>query len=117
MNSSQIVDTLVDVAPFIMYAAVMIKIYKGWKSVKGRVDAQHRGQLAALLSMLAVVVAIFLAANAYALIFYGKTYLSLHVFQMFIIGNCAVYWLVIEYLTGDAAPTQGSDRESADRAG
>lgn len=117
MNASQIIDVLVDLAPFAMYTAVLIKLYRSWRTVKSDVPDVHRSRLAAVMTLLAVVIGCFLAANVYALAVYGKTYLSLHVFQLFIMGNCVVYWLVIDLLTKDAVTIQGNASESANRIG
>lgn len=112
MNMPTLVNHIVDLASFLFYIAVLGKIALGWLSVRKDQDAQRRHRLAAVLLLLVVVIVCFLAANVYALAFYGSTYLSLYVFQMFIMGNCLVYWLVVDILTKDSAPTaQGPNRE------
>jgi len=114
MLSAKIADTLVDLAPFVLYSAVLIKIFRSWRLIKSDAEAHRRHRLAAVLMLLTLVIACFLASNVYALAVYGKTYLSLFVFQMFIIGNCLVYWLVIDILTKDSLPAQGMPSESTD---
>lgn len=103
----------VDLTPFLIYSAVLWKVWSSWRLVKRGADLARRHRMAAVLGLLGLVVACFLAANAYALAFYGKTYLSIRMFQLFLAGNCAVYWLVLDILTKDSVPEQGQPRESA----
>lgn len=114
MNSTKVIDFLIDTAPFIMYLALLVKIHFSWREGKERFDEVRRHRIAAVLVMAAVVIAIFLASNAYALLIYGKTFLSLRFFQMFIVGNCVVYWMLIDFILKEPVPTQGRLRESAD---
>lgn len=114
MLTPKIIDMLVDLTPFVIYLAVLGKIYRSWKLIKAEADEARRNKLAAVLLILTVVIALFLGSNVYALAVYGKTYLSLRMFQLFIIGNCIVYWLLIDVVTKDSVPAQGKLRESAD---
>lgn len=109
-----VVDFIIDISPFAIYAAVLVKLYRSWKTVRATSDETQKNRLAAVMTLLAVVIAVLLASNVYALTVYGKTYMSLRVFQLFLVGNCAVYWLLIDLLTKSALPEQGKLSESAD---
>ena len=63
---------------------------------------QREARLAAILLLLTVCTLTFMAANAYVLGAYGKTLLSIKVFQMFVLSNCMAYWLVLDLITKDA---------------
>lgn len=109
MITSQTVDTLVDLAPFAMYLAVLVKLLFGWRKVRrSGLNSGHT----AIFALLGLVVTCLLAANVYAFAVEGKTYLSLKVFQMFLVGNWLVYWIVIDFLT--RSPEEGAPRESAE---
>lgn len=114
MITQTVIDFIVDLAPFVIYLAVLWKLYSSWKLIKLQADEDRKDKLAAVLLIVAIVIGLFLASNVYALAVYGKTYLSLRVFQLFLVGNCIVYWLLIEIVTKDSVPEQGKLRESAD---
>jgi hypothetical protein len=57
----------------------------------------------ALLLLVSVCTIVFMISNVYTLQVMGKTLLSLRVFQMFVVGNCAVYWLVLDLITRDTS--------------
>lgn len=110
MSTPQTIDILIDLAPFAMYLAVLVKLLFGWRKVKAHGFNSGHG---AIFALLALVVTSLLAANVYAFAVEGKTYLSLKVFQMFLVGNWLVYWIVIDFLT--RAPEQKeASRESTD---
>lgn len=113
MNTDSIINLVVDVFPFLMYSAVLFKVWQSWSKVKVSADAARRHRMAAILILFSVVVICLLGANAYAFVATGKTYLSIRGFQIFLVGNCIVYWLVIDILTKDSIPEQGHERESA----
>lgn len=70
-----------------------------------RFEARRRktNQLMALLLLVSVCTIVFMISNVYTLQVMGKTLLSLRVFQMFVVGNCAVYWLVLDLITRDTS--------------
>lgn len=65
-------------------------------------DRRKEARLAAVLLLLTVCTLTFMAANAYVLGTYGKTLLSMRVFQMFVLSNCVAYWLILDLITKDA---------------
>ncbi|MNQ55097.1 hypothetical protein D3C85_691800 [compost metagenome] len=112
MNTPQMIDLLVDFAPFFLYSGLLLKLLFSWRKLKG-IDRCRRSKISALLLLVTVVVATFLSANVYALMVYGKTFLSIRVFQMFVVGNCLVYWLLVDQLTKYACK-QGTLCDAAD---
>lgn len=102
MSAEQWSNLLVNAVPFLLYGALLFKLYSAWRRVRSMEDRCKEARLAAVLLLLTVCTLTFMAANAYALGVYGKTFLSLRVFQMFVLSNCAAYWLVLDLITKDA---------------
>lgn len=111
-NINEYLNLLIDLVPFLIYGAVLLKVWGSWRQVKTSPDEVRRNRMVAVLILLSVVVVCFLAGSAYTYIAYGKSYLSIRVFQLFVVGNCAVYWLLLDILTKDSVPEQGQSRES-----
>ncbi len=116
INLKSFFDFLVDAAPFVLYAAVLHKLYKSWVKIKQMSDVVRKHTLVPVIMIMALVSGIALASNIYALVAYGQTYMSLRVFQLFLAGNCAAYWLMLDIIVKDAAPhEEGSLSEPANR--
>ena len=113
MNTETLINMTIDSVPFLLYGAVLLKVLQCWKKVKVAADPTRRHRMASILILFSVVVICLLGANGYALLVYGKTYLSIRGFQLFLVVNCAVYWLVLDILTKDSIPDQGRQSESA----
>ncbi len=113
MTTEALFNLLIDISPFTLYGAVLWKVFKSWNLVKVAADPTRRQRMAPILILFSVVVICLLGANGYALLVYGKTYLSIRGFQLFLVVNCVVYWLVLDILTKDSIPDQGRQRESA----
>jgi hypothetical protein len=106
------INFLVDMAPFVMYFAVLIKLYRSYRAIsKAGISEAWRARVLGILALLTLVIGTLLASNAYALAIYGKTFMSLRVFQMFIMGNCVVYWLIIDVLIKVSVSDQEVIRE------
>lgn len=112
MNTETLINMAIDAIPFLIYGAVLLKVIKSWKLVKVAADPTRRHRMASILILFSVVVICLLGANGYALLVYGKTYLSIRGFQIFLVVNCLVYWLVLDILTKDSIPDQGHESES-----
>lgn len=113
MNTETLINMTIDSVPFLLYGAVLLKVLQSWKKVKVAADPTRRHRMASILILFSVVVICLLGANGYALLVYGKTYLSIRGFQLFLVVNCVVYWLVLDILTKDSIPDQGRQSESA----
>lgn len=109
---NKLFNVLVDVLPFLLYGAVLAKVWGSWRIVKQSADEVRRCRMGAVLILLIVVVACFLAGSAYTLVAYGKSYLAIRVFQLFVVGNVVVYWLLLDILTKDSVPGKEQTRES-----
>lgn len=97
-----LIDTVVSALPFLLYSALLIKLFVVWKRIFSVKDRHQEARLAAILLLMTVCTLTFLAANAYTLHVSGKTLLSMKVFQMFVLSNCMAYWLILDLITKDA---------------
>lgn len=97
-----LIDTVVSALPFLLYSALLIKLFVVWKRIFRVKDRHQEARLAAILLLMTVCTLTFLAANAYTLHVSGKTLLSMKVFQMFVLSNCMAYWLILDLITKDA---------------
>lgn len=95
-------DLLVTAMPFLMYSALLCKLFLVWKRVFRVKHKQREARLAAILLLMTLCTLTFMAANAYALEAYGNTLLSMRVFQMFVLSNYVAYWLILDLITKDA---------------
>ncbi len=100
-------DLVIDIVPFALYSALLIKVLFTWLKLKARAKSEfipeatprNPNLMMAIVLLLAICTMTFMAANAYALVAMDKALLSLRVFQMFVIGNCAAYWLVLDLIS------------------
>lgn len=99
-------DFAISAAPFLLYSTLLCKLFVVWRRVFSLKDRKQEARLAAILLLMTVCILTFLAANAYMLEAYGKTLLSVKVFQMFVLGNCMAYWLILDLITKDASEDQ-----------
>jgi len=102
MNYEALVDQLINLVPFLLYTALLVKLVVSWRRIRKMKDRCREARLTAVLLLITLCTLTFMAANAHALLFYGKTLLSFRVFQMFVLGNCAAYWLVLDLITTDS---------------
>lgn len=98
-----LIDLAVSATPFIIYSALLIKLFLVWKAVFRVKDRKQESRLVAILLLMTLCTLTFMAANAYMLEVYGKTLLSMRVFQMFVLSNCMAYWLILDLITKDAS--------------
>lgn len=109
-------DILIDAIPFVIYSMLLVKAGKVWKrliatlpktELRGRrgcqihVERRKTNLLMAILMLLTLCTLVFMASNIYTLIALEKTLLSIKVFQMFVVGNCVFYWLVLDLVVKD----------------
>jgi hypothetical protein len=108
MNYQLITDVVIAAAPFVLYTALLIKLVLVWKRVFKVKDRPREARLAAILLLMTVCTLTFMIANAYVLQVYGKTLMSVRVFQMFVLSNCLVYWLTLDLITKAASENDAS---------
>lgn len=114
INWKSFFDLAVDIAPFVIYGALMVKLYRSWRRIDQLADVVRKHTLVPVVMIMALVIGCALASNVYALVAYGKTFMSIRVFQLFLVANCVVYWLLIDILTKNAVVEEGTLRESTD---
>ena len=102
MNAEQWFNLFVNAAPFLLYGALLFKLYSAWRRVRSMEDRCKEARLAAILLLMTLCTLTFMAANAYVLVTYGKTLLSMRVFQMFVLSNYVAYWLILDLITKGA---------------
>lgn len=102
MSAEQWANLFVNAVPFLLYGALLVKLYSAWRRVRSMEDRCRETRLAAVLLLLTVCTLTFMAANAYVLEAYGKTLLSMRVFQMFVLSNYVAYWLILDLITKGA---------------
>lgn len=115
MNTTQYLNLFIDLLPFVLYTGLLGKLFVSWLSLKG-IKEGSRHPLAAVMLLASVTIVLFIASNVYALAVYGKTFLSIRVFQMFVIANCIVYWVLIDLLVRGARK-QDSQEKTSELAG
>jgi len=111
--------SVIDAVPFLLYSVLLLRAVAVWRRLRRTMahceerrscppamarEAERRktNLLMALLLLVSVCTVVFMISNAYTLQEWGRTLLSLRVFQMFVVGNCAVYWLVLDLIMRDA---------------
>lgn len=102
MHISGWIDTAISAVPFVLYLALLIKLFLVCSQVFKVKDRRQESKLAAILLLMVVCTLTFMAANVYVLEVYGKTLLSMRVFQMFVLSNCMAYWLILDLINKDA---------------
>ena len=102
MNAEQWANLFVNAVPFLLYSALLAKLFLVWKRVFRVKDRHREARLAAILLLMTLCTLTFMAANAYVLEAYGKTLLSMRVFQMFVLSNYVAYWLILDLITKGA---------------
>lgn len=100
--NSHTIDVVVTALPFLLYSVLLGKLAWSWGRVRRIADRRKEGRLAAIIAIIALCTLTFMVANAYAIHIWGKTFLSFKVFQMFVLGNCLAYWLVLDLVAGEA---------------
>lgn len=120
MNIAKFINQSIDYIPFLIYALLIGKIMMSWMAMKS-IDPNSRSKLAAPLLLVVVVALVFMVANLYALAVFGKTLISIRVYQMFVVGNCVALWVLINIIVNmakkDSAPTgqaEGTPSEPTD---
>lgn len=103
MFGPHLLDIAIAAAPFLLYSALLVKLFLVWKRVFRNQGRKQEARLAAVLLLMTLCTLTFMAANAYMLEVYGKTLLSMRVFQMFVLSNCVANWLILDLITKDAS--------------
>lgn len=65
-------------------------------------DKKKESLLNALVIVLIISILTFVGANAYMLTYRGETLLTIRMFQVFVMANFFVYWLILALLRKEA---------------
>lgn len=88
-------STLLDYGIFAVYGAISCQLVSTWWRFRHCQGRRQETLLSLLLLFMIFSVLVFVAANAYLLSYTGQTLLSMRIFQMFVIANGFVYWLIL----------------------
>lgn len=109
-------EVMINAVPFVLYTLLLFKSFLIWRRLRKKTDGvkplyypvrqwevrKKVNLLMAVLALVSLCSVTFMASNIYALLMWEKTFLSLKVFQMFVVSNCAAYWLVLDLISKDA---------------
>ena len=96
------IDWFVNAIPFAIYTVLLSKLESVWRHLSRTDDSVKAKRLIAVVAILAICTVLFMSANAYALFAMGSTLLSMKFFQMFVVGNCVAYWMVLDLVVWEA---------------
>jgi len=94
---------IVDYAIFLGYSVLLWQTLSSWWHLKRVTDKRKESILTALLLVMMISILAFVGANAYLLQYRGETLLSMRLFQIFVVANFFVYWLMITLLRKEVA--------------
>lgn len=91
-------DRLVDFGIFLGYGFLLFQTVRSWFRLRHINRKRHVNLLSVLVVLMTVCVMLFISANYYMLEVMGQTLLSIRVFQVFVLCNGIVYWLVLSLI-------------------
>lgn len=94
---------VVDYAIFLGYSVLLWQTLSSWLYLKRIADKRKESLLTAILLVMMISILAFVGANAYLLQYRGETLLSMRLFQIFVVANFFVYWLMITLLRKEVA--------------
>lgn len=99
----ELLTNFVDYAIFLGYAILLWHSVAAWLHLKKVADKRKESLLTAILLVMMISILAFVGANLYLLQYRGETLLSMRVFQIFVVANFFVYWLIITLLRKEVA--------------
>lgn len=99
----ELLTNVVDYAIFLGYSVLLWQTLSSWWHLKKVTDKRKESILTALLLVMMISILAFVGANAYLLQYRGETLLSMRLFQIFVVANFFVYWLMITLLRKEVA--------------
>lgn len=97
----------VDSAIFFGYSLLMWQTVQTWFCLKKTKKSKRESTLSALIVVMAFSILAFVFANAYMLYYLGETLLTMRLFQIFVMANFFVYWLILNLLKKEAVDDAG----------
>lgn len=89
---------VLDYSIFLVYSALLWQAISCWWQMKSLKDKRKESLLNALVIVMIVSILTFVGANAYMLTYRGETLLTMRMFQVFVMANFFVYWLILALL-------------------
>tara|TARA_R110002124_G_scaffold208224_3_gene374640 strand:- start:39 stop:359 length:321 start_codon:yes stop_codon:yes gene_type:complete len=94
----ELLTHFVDYGIFLAYSVLLWQTLASWRHLKRVTNKRKESILNAILLVMVISILTFVAANAYMLQYRGETLLSIRLFQIFVVANFFVYWLMITLL-------------------
>lgn len=88
----------VDYLIFLGYSLLLWQTLSSWWKLRRIADKRKESLLTALLLVMMISILAFVGANAYMLQYRGETLLTMRLFQIFVMANFFVYWLILTLL-------------------
>lgn len=88
----------VDYLIFLGYSVLLWQTLTSWWHLRKITDKRKEAILTSLLLVMMISILTFVGANAYMLQYRGETLLSMRLFQIFVMANFFVYWLILTLL-------------------
>lgn len=98
METARIATHIVDYGVFLAYSTLLWQAINSWWSMRSKANRRSETLLTAILLIMMISILTFVAANAYMLQYRGETLLSMRLFQVFVMANFFVYWLILTLL-------------------
>lgn len=92
----------VDYSIFLGYSVLLWQTLSSWWDLRRVKDKRRESILTALLIVMVISIMAFVGANAYMLQYQGETLLTMRLFQIFVLANFFVYWLILTLLRKEA---------------
>lgn len=103
MPAITVLTYFVDYAIFLGYSILLWQTLTSWLQLRRSNGRKRESILTALLLVMMISILAFVAANLYLLQYRGETLLSMRLFQIFVVANFFVYWLIITLLRREVA--------------
>jgi len=94
----QLATHFVDYLIFLGYSVLLWQTLTSWWHLRKISDKRKESLLTAILLVMMISILAFVGANAYMLQYRGETLLSMRLFQIFVMANFFVYWLILTLL-------------------
>lgn len=94
----ELLTHFVDYGIFLAYSVLLWQTLASWRHLKRVTNKRKESILNAILVVMVISILAFVGANAYMLQYRGETLLSIRLFQIFVVANFFVYWLMITLL-------------------
>lgn len=98
----QFATHFLDYSIFLVYSILLWQAISCWIHMKRLKDKRKESLLNSLIIVLIISILAFVGSNAYMLTYRGETLLTIRMFQVFVMANFFVYWLILALLRKEA---------------